>query len=63
MIYEWVVYGLDIEPDEIIIKMDGNDIEDSRRKTSEFLRKYEIDFDTFEPYDDVYKNRVNKIKQ
>ncbi|MDT0160330.1 hypothetical protein [Bacillus sp. AG4(2022)] len=56
--FKWIVYGLDMDYD-VIIESEGIDRNDSHAEAVAKCELYGLDFDTIEPFNKSFVNRLN----
>lgn len=58
---KWVAYGLDIPFDYVIVETEGVSIRDSHIRAVHLFQDNDIDFDTVEPFDEVFIKRTGLL--
>lgn len=54
----YVAYGIDMEIDYVIVKVFADDQEQAIRVASDKFESAGIDWDTIEPFDEIFMKRV-----
>ena len=60
--FQWVAYGLDMFG-YVIIETEGIEAKDSHQSAVELFKQQGVDFDTVEPFDESFVNRMQWLNK